>query len=96
MFETSAKAVKVVGGDTNYYKEVTTTNLYVEQVIGGKINTLTITNDSATDVVSVSFDGATVETELKAGETVTLHTVSIASVYVKGAAGGDKLRIWGW
>lgn len=96
MFETSAKAVKVVGGDTNYYKEVTATNLYVEQVIGAKINTLTVTNDSATDVISVSFDGATVETELKAGETVTLHTVSIASVYVKGAAGGDKLRIWGW
>lgn len=96
MFETSAKAVKVVGGDTNYYKEVTTTNLYVEQVIGGKINTLTVANDSASDVVSVAFDGATVETELKAGETVTLHTVSITSVYIKGTAGGDKVRLWGW
>jgi len=96
MFETGTKAVKVVAGDVNFYEEYTTTNLYAERVIGGKINTLTITNDSATDVISVSFDGATLETELKAGESITLHTSSISSVYIKGDAGGDAVRIWGW
>ena len=38
----------------------------------------------------------TLEADLKAGESLTLNTTAKTSVYIKGDAGGDNVRIWGW
>ena len=88
--------VRVVGGSVDFYKKVTATNLYVEQVFGGIVNSVTITNDSATDTIQVSFNGAALEAELSPGEALTLHTKGKNYIYIKGTAGGDPVRLWGW
>jgi hypothetical protein len=95
-FEDGSKSVKIIGGPISFYEEYTTTNLYVERPLGGACNSLTITNDSATDTISVSFDGATLEADLKAGESLTLNTQDKSKVYIRGTAGGGNVRVWGW
>jgi hypothetical protein len=96
MFEDGSKPVRLVGGPISFYEEYTTTGLYSQRPLGGIANSLTISNDSATDTVSISFDGATLEAELKAGESLTLNISSLSKCYIMGAAGGDKVRLWGW
>lgn len=96
MFESSTRAVNIVGGAINYYEEYTATNLYVERPLGGLVNTITVTNDSTTDTASISFDGATLEADLKPGESITMHTQTMNKVYLKGNAGGGAIRLWGW
>ena len=96
MFENGSKPVKMAGGPISFYEEYTTTSLYVERVFGGGVNSININNDSTTDTVSVSFDGATVEAELKPGESLTLNTATKNSIYIRGATGGGKIRSWAW
>lgn len=79
----------------DYYLEVVLTNLYVQRSFGNAVNTLTISNDSMTDTVQVSYDGATLEGDLLPQETKTFNVKNKSSVYLKGTAGGDKARIWG-
>lgn len=79
----------------DYYLEVTVTNLYVQYSFGNSIDILTISNDSMSDTIQISYDGATLEGDLKAGETKTFSVRNKSSVYIKGTAGGDKARIWG-
>jgi hypothetical protein len=94
-FEEISKT-KLVGGPVDYYTEITTTNLYVATVFGDAMNTITLSNDSTTDSVQASYDGATIETELKPNESVTLNVMGRNSIYLKGTAGSGKVRIWGW
>jgi len=96
MFQDGTKGVKLVGGPISFYEEYTTTNAYVERAFGGMCNSITVTNDSSSDTVSLSYDGATLEADLKAYESLTLSTYDKSSVYIMGAAGGDTVRIWGW
>jgi len=83
-------------GDVDYYNAYTLTNLYVEQSFGEHISTINLTNDSTTDTVQFSFDGATLAGEVKPGESLRLNVDQKTSVYVKGTAGGDVLRIWSY
>ncbi len=92
----SSEFVRVSGGAISFYSEITTTNLYVETVFGSNMNTITVTNDSSTDPIQLSYDGATLEAEVKPGESLTMNSHSRSSVRVKGTAGGDKVRLWGW
>lgn len=87
--------VQITGGPVTYYLEVTTTNLYVERAFGRTLTRVTLTNDSATDTVQFSYDGATLEGDLKPNESITVHLGGKSSVYIKGTAGGDKVRVWG-
>jgi hypothetical protein len=96
MFEDGSKQVRIVGGPVNFYEDYLVTNLYAERVFGGHIEMITISNDSLTDKVSASFDGATVEAELNAGEALTFSVAGKSSIYIKGDAGGDQARLWGW
>lgn len=96
MFEDGSKNVQVIGGSISFYEEYTTTALYVQRFFGGVCHSLTVTNDSTTDTISLSFDGSTLEADLKPGESLTLNTQGYSSVYIVGATGGDKVRIWGW
>ncbi len=95
-FDSGAKLVRSSGGPISFYENYTTTNLYVTRVFGGNVNTITVSNDSATDTVNISYDGATLEAELLAGESITLDVSSKTSVDIKGVAGGGGVRIWGW
>jgi hypothetical protein len=95
-FEDGSKNVQIIGGPISFYEEYTTTTLYSERPLGGACHSLTVTNDSATDTVSLSFDGTTLEADLKPNESLTLNTQDRSSVYIIGAAGGGKVRIWGW
>jgi len=83
-------------GDFDYYQAYTLTNLYVEQTFGEHISTINLTNDSTTDVAQFSFDGATLAGEVRPGESLTLNVDQKSSIYVKGTAGGDVLRIWSY
>jgi len=83
-------------GDYDYYQAYTLTNLYVEQVFGEHISTINLTNDSTTDTVQFSFDGATLAGEVKPGESLTITVDQKASIFVKGTAGGDIVRIWSY
>lgn len=96
MFEEGSKPIRVVGGIVNFYEDYLVTNLYVERVFGGMINSLTVSNDSETDKVSLSFDGATLEADLNAGESLTINVAGRISTYVKGDVGGGQARLWGW
>ena len=95
-FAESPKPVSIVGGAVTYYEEYTTTNTYVERVFGANISSITLSNDSATDSISASFNGAVLAADLKLGESLTLNVEDKTSVYIKGTTGGDNVRIWGW
>ena len=88
--------VRVAGGGVHFYEEYELTNLYVQRLLGGGVNTITITNDSATDTAQISWDGATLEGDIKPGESMTFNCNTKTSVYLKGDAGGDNIRVWGW
>lgn len=95
-FENGTDEVRIVGGPISFYEKYQCTNLYVERAFGGGANSLTITNDSTTDTVFISFDGATVEAELYASESITLNVAGRSSLYACGTAGGDNIRTWAW
>jgi len=83
-------------GDYDYYNPYTLTNLYVEQTFGERISTINLTNDSTTDEAQYSFDGATLHGEVGPGESIRVNVNQKSSIYVKGTAGGDTLRIWSY
>jgi len=83
-------------GDFDFYSSITLTTLYVEQVFGEHISTINLTNDSTTDTAQFSFDGATLQGEVKPGESLELRVNQKASVFVKGTAGGDGVRLWSY
>jgi len=87
--------VQAAGSPLAFYLEYTgLTNAYVEKVFGANAHTITISNDSATDPVQLSWDGVTLKTELKGNETITIGTDGHASAWIKGTAGGGNVRIW--
>ena len=89
--------VNIVGGPLLYYNDYQTTNVYVELVFGTAINTLTVSNDSTADTMTLSWDGATVIIDLYKGESITVNTDGKTSVYVRcNTNDGDHVRIWGW
>ena len=54
---------------------------------------ISLINDSDTDRVQVSFDGATLHYELAGGEYKDLPVAGKTSVYIKATTGGEKVRI---
>jgi len=88
--------VKLTGGPLSFYEEYTTTTLYVERTFGGNVNSITISNDSTTDDVQVSYDGSTLEGAIKSEETMTFNVSTKSSVYIKATTGSENVRIWGW
>ena len=93
---TKSSNVRVVGGPIIFYEEYTLTNLYVSRSFNAKVNNVTVMNDSFSDVCQVSWDGATLSGDIKPGETMTFSTSTKTEIYLKGTAGGDKVRCWGW
>ena len=83
-------------GDYEYYNPYSLTTLYVEHTFGERISTINLTNDSSTDTAQYSFDGATLHGEVGPGESVKINVNQKSSIYVKGTAGGDILRIWSY
>lgn len=94
-FASDAIFVRQAGGPSLFYEEYTTTNLYVERTFGAECIAISVANDSTTDAISLSWNGSTVFGELKAKEVQEYSTKGHSSVYVRGATGGDNVRIWG-
>jgi hypothetical protein len=88
--------VVVSGGPVEDYFSGTTTNSYVEKVFGNGMDFIELTNESTTDSVQWSFNGATLEGNLLPGETMGINVSSKRHVYIKGTAGGGTYRIWAW
>ncbi len=88
--------IRIQSGGVHFYEDYHCTNLYVERLLGGGVNTITITNDSSTDTAQISWDGATLEGDIKAGESMTFNCGTKTSVYLKATAGGDHVRVFGW
>jgi len=94
-FDSGPIMVRKTGGPLLSYEEYTVTNLYVERTFGASCHAVTVSNDSTTDTVSLSWNGSALIADLKAGETLELTVKGQSGVYVRGAVGGDKVRIWG-
>lgn len=88
--------VKVAGGAVTYFTQGNTTNGYVSKTLGNGMTAITVSNDDGSDAVQVSYDGATLEFNLLAGETITLNCSGKKLAYIKGTAGGGAYRISGW
>lgn len=95
MFDIGVSKVKLSGGPLVFYEDYTTTNLYVERAFGTECYAITVTNDSLTDTVSLSWNGSRLIADMKPNETLELSVIGHTSIYVKGATGGGHVRIWG-
>jgi hypothetical protein len=85
-----------IGGNPDYYQEITLTSLFVQYAFSGLLSTITLVNDSPTDQAELSFDGATIQGSVRPGESLVLHVDQKSSVWVRGSAGGDTVRLFGW
>lgn len=94
MFNTDPIHMRRVSGPTLYYVEATMTTLYAATTFGTNALSVTVTNDSTTDTVQLSWDGATLIADVQPGETLEMATRTRSSIYAKGTAGGGKIRIW--
>ena len=86
---------RTIAGEGNY-EAYATTSLYVERPFSSDVTTITITNDDTAQNIQFSYDGATLEGELRPAETVTVQTTVREKIYVKSDTGGAVCRIWGW
>jgi hypothetical protein len=96
MFSEGSKMVRVAGGVVSFYEKYLVTTLYSERSFGAGVNTITVSNDSTTDTVHLSFNGSEVEGDLTVGESVTINCSTKNSIYICGDAGGGYVRLWGW
>lgn len=96
VFDVGPQSVRVVGGPVSFYEHYQTTMLYEERVFGGSVATVTISNDSETDTIYLSYDGATVDGSLSKKESITLNVDNLSGIYIRGDVGGGYVRIWGW
>jgi hypothetical protein len=87
---------KEVGGNPDFYQEVTLTALYQQVPFDGRLSTITMANDSPTDDLEFSYDGATLAGVVKPGESLVLHVDQKDSIWIRGTAGGDDVRLFGW
>lgn len=85
--------VRALVGETIYDLYITT-NLYVERSFGRKVIAIIVTNDSDSDEVQLSFDGATIKATVKPQEILKLSVPNVSSIYVKATTGGGEVRIW--
>ena len=77
----------------NYYNDYTTTTSYVERPFGFAARSVTLTNDSDTDPVQFSWDGATQIGEIKGAESKCISAAGKTSIYIKATTGGEKVRV---
>jgi hypothetical protein len=94
-FAESPKHVTIVGGPIKYYTSYGSTNLYVQRLFAGDVNTLTIYNTHATDVAQFSYDGVTLHGDLEGKESITVHTSGSSCIYLKSTDSTATIRIWG-
>lgn len=88
--------VQETGGNPDYYLSFISTTLYVERSFGGHLSTINVTNDSGADTLQFSFDGASLDGEVKPGEAVKINVDQRSSVFIRGTLGGGQVRLWGW
>jgi len=77
----------------NYHNDYTTTNAYVQISFGFSADMISFVNDSDSDEVQLSFDGATLHYTLDPGEFKDLPAAGKTSIYVKATTGSEKVRI---
>jgi hypothetical protein len=94
-FQEGSEKVRLSSGAVHYFDNVETTNLYVQKSFEAFLNTLVVANDSTTDTVFISFDGATLSGEVHPKESMELNVSDKSSVYLRGSDGGPA-RLWGY
>tara|TARA_R110002110_G_scaffold198681_1_gene409208 strand:- start:156 stop:485 length:330 start_codon:yes stop_codon:yes gene_type:complete len=57
---------------------------------------IVIANDHATREIRFSFDGITVEGDIKSGETMSFSFLKRKVVYLRGQTGAEGYRLWAW
>ena len=75
-----------------FHEDYTTTTSYVERAFGFPAKAVAFVNDSDTDTVQISWDGATLAYTLASAEYKDLSADGKTSVYVKATTGGGKVR----
>ena len=90
--------VEIAASSNHYYSDDNIkplTNTYQELPFGFESKHIIISNDSSNDIQFKFTDGGNDEV-LKAGEVITLDWFAAERIYLKGAAGGEKYRLWVW
>lgn len=88
--------VSMAGGAVNESYPGIADVAFQEIVFRSRVNTITLTNDSSTDAIRFSFNGARVEGELNPGDTLDIDVSKKKSIYIRGITGGDTYRLWAW
>jgi hypothetical protein len=83
----------VIQTGNTYYTALTTTTLYQECSFGFPAQRLSLVNDSDSDPVQVSWDGATLHYGLGAAEFKDIPADGRTSVYIKATTGGEVCRV---
>jgi len=97
---TTAQSVRISSTGNDFFIEHTFLGdgselIYAQQSFGFSAESLTIANDSNQFVLSISYDGATLDGKINAGETKCFTPTGKTSVYIKTESGStDKARIW--
>ena len=64
--------------------------------IGFKAVNLVIVNDSGTDDIEFSWDGATTHGHIIPGEPLNLGDLDFSEIWIKKSAGAATFRIWAY
>ena len=75
------------------YESYTTTTSYVIRSFGFPARIVSLVNDSDTDPVQISWDGATLAYTLGGAEYKDLDAGGKSNIYVKATTGGADVRI---
>lgn len=87
--------VSLSNNAVTYHEELTSNVAYTKTVFPCGLDTITLSNDSTTDSIRWSFDGATVEGTIKPNESITVNVFEKPSIWIRGLVGGSFYRLWG-
>lgn len=77
-----------------YFDEYTSGVMYQEIIFPDGVDDITISNDSSTDDLHWSFDGASLHGKLFAQESKTINVYEKKKIYIRGLVGGDSFRLF--
>jgi len=94
-FQSTKKVMEIVRGK-HFYKEYDLTVLYYQFQFGFPATKIYVVNDSDNYTAQVSFNGTSLNGELKPHEDITLYADDATSIYARitDATGTNNLRVF--
>lgn len=93
-FDNEVKS-RVVGSNEKYFNSGLATTVFAFLPVGSNMNTIIISNDSSTDTIQYSFNGASIDGILQPKEHITVNVKDVDGIYIKSLNGLSPYRVWG-